>query len=62
MRLDRDAISDAITEGVISAEDAAILRTADEATDRVIRVDDFSSDELQRIESQREPSRTAAAE
>lgn len=61
-RLDRDAISDAITEGVISAEDAAILRTADEATDRVIRVDDFSSDELQRIESQREPSRTAAAE
>jgi hypothetical protein len=32
---------------------------ADEATDRVIRVDDFSSEELQRIESQREPRRAA---
>ena len=59
-RLDRDAIADAVAAGVITAEEAVVLRTADEATDRVIHVDDFSSDELQRIESQREPQHDAA--
>jgi acyl-CoA dehydrogenase len=59
-RLDRDAIADAVAAGVLTSEEAAILRTADEATDRVIRVDDFSSDELARIESQREPQHDAA--
>jgi acyl-CoA dehydrogenase len=59
-RLDRDAISDAVAAGILTADEAAILRTADEATDRVIRVDDFSSDELARIESQREPQHDAA--
>jgi acyl-CoA dehydrogenase len=58
-RLDRDAIDDAIEAGVITSGEAATLRIADEATDRVIHVDDFSSDELQRIESQREPRRAA---
>jgi acyl-CoA dehydrogenase len=59
-RLDRDAIADAVAAGVITAEEATVLRTADEATDRVIQVDDFSSEELQRIESQREPQHHAA--
>ena len=59
-RLDRDAIADAVEAGVLTTEEAAILRVADEATDRVIRVDDFSSDELARIESQREPQHDAA--
>jgi len=59
-RLDRDAIADAITAGVITADEAVLLRTADEATDRVIHVDDFSSEELMRIESQREPQHNAA--
>jgi acyl-CoA dehydrogenase len=58
-RLDRDAIDDAVEAGVISSGEAAILRVADEATDRAIRVDDFSSEELERIESQREPRRAA---
>ena len=58
-RLDRDAIADAVNAAVITPDEAIVLRTADEATDRVIRVDDFSSDELQRIESQREPRRAA---
>ena len=59
-RLDRDAIADAITAGVITADEAVVLRTADDATDRVIHVDDFSSEELMRIESQREPQHNAA--
>jgi len=59
-RLDRDAIADAITAGVITADEAVVLRIADEATDRVIHVDDFSSEELMRIESQREPQHDAA--
>jgi len=59
-RLDRDAIADAVMAGVITAEEAQVLRTADEATDRVIHVDDFSSEQLQRIESQREPQHDAA--
>jgi len=58
-RLDRDAIEDAVEAGVITSGEATTLRVADEATDRVIRVDDFSSEELERIESQREPRRAA---
>jgi acyl-CoA dehydrogenase len=58
-RLDRDAIEDAIAAGVITSSEAATLRTADEATDRVIRVDDFAPDELMRIISQREPQQAA---
>jgi acyl-CoA dehydrogenase len=45
-RLDRDAISDAIAAEVITRDEAVILRAADEATDRAIRVDDFDPDEL----------------
>lgn len=40
-RLDRDAVADAIAAGVISEEEAEVLRVADRATDRVIKVDDF---------------------
>ncbi len=45
-RLDRDAITDAVAAGVITEPEAAILRLADLATDRVIKVDDFEFDEL----------------
>ena len=58
-RLDRDAIDDAVEAGAITSGEAATLRVADAATDRVIRVDDFSSEDLMRIESQREPRRAA---
>ena len=45
-RLDRDAITDAVDTGVLTEAEAATLRLADQATDRVIRVDDFDPDEL----------------
>jgi len=45
-RLDRDAITDAVDKGVITEAEASILRLADQATDRVIKVDDFDFDEL----------------
>jgi acyl-CoA dehydrogenase len=45
-RLDRDAISDAIAAEVITMEEAVVLRAADEAADRAIRVDEFDPDEL----------------
>lgn len=45
-RLDRDAIADAVAAGVITEMEAGVLRLADEATDRAIRVDDFDPDEL----------------
>jgi acyl-CoA dehydrogenase len=45
-RLDRDAITDAVAAGVLDEAEAATLRLADIATDRVIKVDDFEFDEL----------------
>ena len=45
-RLDRDAIDDAVAAGVLNANEAGIMRAADEATDRAVRVDDFAPDEL----------------
>jgi acyl-CoA dehydrogenase len=45
-RLDRDAITDAVDARVLTEAEAATLRLADQATDRVIRVDDFDPDEL----------------
>jgi len=45
-RLDRDAIDDAVAAGVLNDNEAGIMRAADEATDRVVKVDDFASDEL----------------
>ena len=60
-RLDRDAISDAVEKGVLTEAEAATLRLADMATDRVIRVDDFDFDELAaRQFSQRERASHAA--
>ena len=45
-RLDRDAITDAVAAGVLNDNEAGIMRAADEATDRVVKVDDFAADEL----------------
>jgi acyl-CoA dehydrogenase len=45
-RLDRDAITDAVEAGILTEAEAATLRLADQATDRVIKVDDFDADEL----------------
>ncbi|MGB3338874.1 MAG: acyl-CoA dehydrogenase [Devosia sp.] len=45
-RLDRDAIDDAVAAGVLNSNEAGIMRAADEATDRVVKVDDFAPDEL----------------
>jgi acyl-CoA dehydrogenase len=41
-RLDRDAIADAVAAGVLNDNEAGIMRAADEATDRAVRVDDFA--------------------
>ena len=56
-RLDRDAIADAVAAGVLNDNEAGLLRAADEATDRVVKVDDFAFDTL----AQR-PAQTLAAE
>ncbi len=46
-RMDRDAISDALAAEVLTKEEAGLLRLADEATDKVIAVDDFAAGELE---------------
>jgi acyl-CoA dehydrogenase len=63
-RLDRDAITDAVDFGVLTEAEAAILRLADQATDRAIRVDDFDPDELvpRQLQRRREPEVESAAE
>ena len=63
-RLDRDAITDAVDQGVLTEAEAAVLRLADQATDRVIRVDDFDPEELSPKQLAREPgsSKALAAE
>lgn len=48
-RLDRDAIADAVEAGVLTAEEAELLRLADAATDNAIKVDDFAPGELGRM-------------
>jgi acyl-CoA dehydrogenase len=45
-RHDRDAIDDAVAAGVLNANEAGIMRAADEATERVVKVDDFAPEEL----------------
>jgi len=45
-RLDRDAVDDAVAAGVLTDNEAGIMRAADEATDRVVKVDDFAPDSL----------------
>jgi acyl-CoA dehydrogenase len=57
-RLDRDAITDAVDAGVLGESEASILRLADQASDRAIRVDDFEFDEL----AAKQFSRNKAAE
>ena len=61
-RLDRDAIADAIEKGILTPEEAEIMRIADQATDRVIKVDDFAFDDLARPASAPNPDYTKAAE
>lgn len=62
-RLDRDVIVDAVEAGVLDAREAALMRTADEATDRVIRVDDFAPDALAAANPARaRPKRAAPTE
>ncbi|MBK8085563.1 MAG: acyl-CoA dehydrogenase [Devosia sp.] len=61
-RLDRDAITDAVDAGVLTEAEAATLRLADQATDRVIRVDDFDPDELASRQLGRQPQVDNAAE
>ena len=60
-RLDRDAITDAVDAKVLTESEAAILRLADQATDRVIKVDDFDPDELaaKQLTRRSEPGRAA---
>jgi acyl-CoA dehydrogenase len=60
-RLDRDAITDAVDAGVITEGEAAVLRLADQATDRVIRVDDFDFDELAAKQLSRAPEQAGRA-
>ena len=45
-RLDRDAIEDAVAAGVLNGNEAGIMRAADEATNRVVAVNDFAPDAL----------------
>ncbi|MDB5622533.1 MAG: fadE, partial [Devosia sp.] len=54
-RLDRDAIADAVAAGVLNDNEAGIMRAADQATERAVRVDDFDPDRLAV-----EPARRAA--
>jgi acyl-CoA dehydrogenase len=61
-RLDRDAITDAVDAQVLTESEAAILRLADQATDRVIKVDDFDPDELAAKQLSRRPESGRAAE
>ncbi|HZY68714.1 MAG TPA: acyl-CoA dehydrogenase domain-containing protein, partial [Devosia sp.] len=62
-RLDRDAITDAVAAGVLTESEAATLRLADLASDRVIKVDDFEFDELAAKQfSRREEAAGMAAE
>lgn len=45
-RLDRDALADAVAAGILNDNEAGIMRAADEATERVVKVDDFEMDVL----------------
>jgi acyl-CoA dehydrogenase len=61
-RLDRDAITDAVDKQVITEAEAAVLRLADQATDRVIKVDDFDPEELVPRQLSDRPASGRAAE
>jgi acyl-CoA dehydrogenase len=45
-RLDRDAIADAVAAGVLNDNEAGIMRAAEEATERAVRVDDFAPEDI----------------
>ena len=61
-RLDRDAITDSVDAGLLTEAEAALLRLADQATDRVIKVDDFDSEELAPRQLSGRPASGRAAE
>jgi acyl-CoA dehydrogenase len=61
-RMDRDAIADAVAAQILTADEASILRAADEASDRAIRVDDFDPDELASRQVERTPRIGTAAQ
>ncbi len=61
-RLDRDAITDAVERSILTEAEAATLRLADQATDRVIRVDEFEPDELASRQVRRSAAVGEAAE
>jgi len=61
-RLDRDAITDSVDAGLLTEAEAAPLRLADQATDRVIKVDDFDSEELAPRQLSGRPASGRAAE
>ncbi len=61
-RQDRDAIEDAVAEGILSEDEAKLLRIADEASDNVVGVDDFAFDELGMINRTSQTQIVAAAE
>lgn len=68
-RLDRDAIDDAVEAGVLTKDEAKLVRISNEATNRVIKVDDFAFDELarqdaksaKRVVAKKAPVKTAPA-
>jgi acyl-CoA dehydrogenase len=60
-RLDRDAITDAVDTGILTEAEAAVLRLADQATDRAIKVDDFDPEELVPRQLSRDPDRVESA-
>jgi acyl-CoA dehydrogenase len=53
LRLDRDAITDAVEAGVLTEAEAALLRLADQASERVVAVDAFEPGELSGRQSSR---------
>ena len=65
-RLDRDVIADAVAANVLDDREAALMRAAEAATDRVIRVDDFAPEALTaQVSARTRPTRAvppAAAE
>jgi len=61
-RLDRDVIDDALEAGVLNDREAALVRVAEEASDRVIAVDDFETADLVRQQPARPRAKRTSVE
>lgn len=59
-RLDQDVIDDAVRQGIVSHNEAGLLRAAQEATNNAIKVDDFSTQDLARINGTSDAKQLAA--